>query len=181
MKTKLFKKNVTRYKNLIYSQAYYFLGNPEDAADITQEVLIKLWHHLEKVSPQSMKSWLLRVTKNLCIDHSRRKRELTASQMMKSIDGNEEFQFDGVDQNMNPEQQVLNLDLREQILYAMQKLPEKIKHVIIMREIQDLKYEDIALSMDIPLNSVKVYLNRGRKLLFKYLKPYYQQEWSHDL
>ena len=58
---------------------------------------------------------------------------------------------------------------------AIQKLPEKVRTVIIMREIQDLKYEEIAKTLDMPINSVKVYLHRARKMLFDFLKPYYQR------
>jgi len=174
MKTIRFEKNVTRYKSLIYSHAYYFIGNAEDAADITQEVLLKLWHHQEKIVQRSVKSWLLKVTKNLCIDYSRRKKETTISSMVAHPEGNQ-IELEQIDDKMNPEQEMINLDLKDRILKAIQKLPPKIKNVIIMREIHDLKYEDIAASLDIPINSVKAYLHRGRKLLFNYLKPYYQQ------
>jgi len=51
MKKTQFKKFVARYKDLIYSHAYYFMGNKDDAADITQEILLKLWHHLDKIAP----------------------------------------------------------------------------------------------------------------------------------
>lgn len=174
MKKTQFKKHVARYKDLVYSQAYYFTGNAEDAADITQEVLLKLWHNMDKISSASMKCWLLKVTRNLCIDYSRRKKELAFSLITNQSDDGE-FELSCVDDGMNPEQDVINMDLKDQILNAIQKLPPKIKNVIIMREINDLKYEDIASSMDIPINSVKAYLHRGRKLLFNYLKPYYQQ------
>lgn len=169
-----FKKNVARYKDLIYSQAYYFTGDPEDAADITQEVLLKLWHHHESIAQHAMKCWLLKVTKNLCIDQSRHKREMTAS-MMVAHSNDSGFELDQMDDGLNPEEAAINLDLKETIFKAIEKLPPLIKSVIIMREIHDLKYEDIASSLEIPINSVKVYLHRGRKLLFEYLEPFYHK------
>jgi len=172
MKQAKFKKFVSQYKNQIYTQAYYFTKCAEDAKDITQEVLIKLWHHLDTISDKSVKNWLLLVTKNQCIDHSRKKRAFTETALVS--DGDDwEFQFDGVGDSLNPEQDLINLDHKDRIMAAIQQLPEKIKNVIIMREIQHQKYEDIASAMEIPINSVKVYLHRGRKLLFEYLKPYY--------
>lgn len=51
MKKTQFKNLVAQYEDLIYSHAYYFMGNKDDAADITQEVLLKLWHHLDKIAP----------------------------------------------------------------------------------------------------------------------------------
>ena len=175
MKKEVYKKYVAQYKDIIYSQAYYFTGNSEDASDITQDVLIKFWHYFDKISNHAIKSWLLKVTKNLCIDRSRQKRELAASHVSPNSD-DYEFQLEGYSSDiLNPEQVTINSDLKNQLFRAIQKLPPKVKNVVIMREINDLKYEDIASSLGIPLNSVKGYLHRGRKLLFKYLKPYYQQ------
>ncbi len=174
MKKTQFKKYVALHKDLIYSQAYYFTGSSDDAADIAQEVLLKLWHHLERIEPKALKSWLLKVTRNLCIDHSRRKRELAKSMLSQNSEEMPTI-LQQEDDGLNPEQVAINMDLKDKLFSAIQKLPPKIKEVIIMREIHDLKYEDIAASMDIPVNSVKVYLHRGKKLLFKFLQPYYPQ------
>lgn len=174
MKRTKFKIYVNQYKDLIYTQAYYFTKNREDAGDITQDVLIKLWHNLDKVAHKFVKSWLLLVTKNLCIDFSRKKRELTVSVL--SGDSDEKgFQLDGLDDGPDPEQDTIHQDEKNRLMDAINRLPDKIKSVIIMREIQDLKYEDIAEAMEIPVNSVKVYLHRGRKKLYEHLKPYYQR------
>ena len=159
---------------MIYSQAYYFSKNAEDAKDITQDVLIKLWHNLDKVPRKTAKSWLMKVTKNLCIDYSRRKREIVVTTIAVNSNG-EKFQLEQQDCQSNPEQETINLDLKNCLMNAIHKLPETIRNVIIMREIQDLKYNDIASALEMPINSVKVYLHRGRKLLFKELKPYYQK------
>ena len=173
MKKTKFKIYVSQYKDLIYSQAYYFTKSTEDAQDITQDVLIKLWHHLDNVPRRSAKSWLLKVTKNLCIDHSRKRRELAVSAIAVNSDG-DEMSLEQEDYGLNPEQETINLDSKERIMSAIHRLPEKVKNVVIMREIQDLKYDDIASALEIPINSVKVYLHRGRKLLFEHLKSFYQ-------
>ncbi len=172
MKKTQFKKLVARYKDLIYSHAYYFMGNKDDAADITQEVLLRFWHHLDKIAPGAIKSWLIKVTRNLCIDHSRQKKELAFSTLIDSSNP-DNAELEQIETGLNPEEQTINSEAQYRILCAIQKLPPKIKDVIIMREIHDLTYEDIASSMDVPMNSVKVYLHRGRKLLFEYLKPYF--------
>jgi len=173
MKKTKFKIYVSQYKDLIYSQAYYFTKSAEDAQDITQDVLIKLWHHLDDVPRRSAKNWLLKVTKNLCIDYSRRKRELVVSAIVVNSEG-DEFQLEQQDCGLDPEQETINLDSKDRILNAIHQLPDKVRNVVIMREIQDLKYDDIATALEMPINSVKVYLHRGRKLLFEHLKPYYQ-------
>lgn len=167
-----FKIYVAHYKDVIYSQAYYFTGSAMDAADITQEVLIKLWHHFEKIPAAALKSWVLKVTHNSCIDFQRRQKHLTYSLPMNPADS-EDPDAMVADKEPNPEAIVINLDLRENIMKAVLRLPPIIRQVIIMREIHELKYEEIAAALDIPLNSVKVYVHRGRKLLFRYLKPLY--------
>jgi RNA polymerase sigma-70 factor (ECF subfamily) len=170
MKKKKFRQYTARYKDLIYSQAYYFTRNREDAADITQEVLLKMWLHFNDESGgASIHSWLLRVTKNQCIDHVRRKREPVLSSYSNPHDAAGHVQ-EPTDSGASPEQQVLELDLRRCLEAAIEKLPPKIRMVVIMREIHYHSYREIADALDLPLNSVKVCLHRGRKMIFEHLK-----------
>ena len=176
MKSSKFEKYVSRYKDLVYSQAYYFTGNSADAQDITQEVLLKLWHHVESVNSKSAKSWLIKVTRNLCIDYSRKRREIAMTQMNPSGNGKDErFELENVDDSPGPDVALERIDFHERLKIAIGQLPEKIRETIILREIQGFSYEEIAETLDIPLNSVKVYLHRGRKLLIKFLRPIYEE------
>ena len=81
MHTIKYKKYVSEYKNLVYSHALYSTGNREDAADITQEVLIRLWNNMENIKTQTVKSWLITVTRNFCIDMNRKKHEQYFSEL----------------------------------------------------------------------------------------------------
>lgn len=65
----------------------------------------------------------------------------------------------------DPEQLVENADLSQQILSALQRLPDHLRSVIMLREIQNMKYKDISRALDVPINTVKVYIHRGRKEL----------------
>jgi RNA polymerase sigma-70 factor (ECF subfamily) len=167
MKTLRFKRIVHQHKNLVYNQAYYFTSNKEDAEDITQEVFLKLWHHLDAVKGKAVKSWLMKVTRNVCIDHSRKRREHSLSE----FEPPEQHQFmnRSDDSQDDPEQLLISEDLLQQ---GFKQLPETFRHIIIMREIQDLPYSLIAETMELPLNTVKVYLHRGRKLLAQYLNEH---------
>ena len=172
MKRIKFEKYVSRYKDFVYSQAYYFTGNSADAQDITQEVLVKFWHHFESVDSKSTKSWLIKVTRNLCIDHSRKRREIAMARMNPSENsGDEHFELENIDDSPGPDIAMERTDLQMRLKIAIGKLPEKIREAIILREIQGFSYEEIAEALEIPLNSVKVYLHRGRKSLIKILKP----------
>ena len=179
MKQQQFKKIVNNNKDLIYNQAFYFSANKEDAEDITQEVLIKLWHNINYIKPASLKAWILKVTHNLCIDYSRKKKEQIITKYSGDTSQSDIFET-LVDLQSNPERETINKDLMEKIIHVINQLPEKIKSIVILRDIQDLKYELIAETVELPLNSVKVYLHRGRKILIKNLKRYFKHDFQSE-
>ena len=169
-----FNKYVLSYKNLIYNHAYYSTGRIEEAEDITQEIFIKLWRHMNSIEKKKMRPWLLRVTKNQCIDRSRKIRERHFSEFEEQGQNSMEDQL--MDERANPEEEVIQSSSVENIMGILNRLPEKIRSAVIMRDIQDLTYDLIAESMDMPLNTVKVYIHRGRKMLAKQLIE--QSEWD---
>ncbi len=157
---------VDRYKNWIYTYAYYFLAREEDAQDVCQTVLVRLWKNLDQIQAKSIKAWLRRTTRNACIDTYRRnKRSRT---MVDSMAG-DELDAQSISEN-NPLEYAHGKILEAQITSALQLLPEKQKSVVIMRDLQDMSYKQIAQSMDMPLGTVKVLVMRGRKRLRHVLK-----------
>lgn len=170
MKTRRFRTLVQQHKNLVYNQAWYFTGNKEDAEDITQEVLLKLWHHLNAVNNRAVKSWLVKVTRNACIDHCRKVREYSLSEFEPEEQRRMWDRLSNADHT--PEQLTISNDVLRQ---CIQQLPEQFRSIVIMREIQDLPYSLIADTMDLPLNTVKVYLHRGRALLAKLVKAHCEE------
>lgn len=179
MKQTQFKKIVNDYKDLIYNQAYYFTSHKDDAEDITQEVLIKLWHHQRNIKRVSLKTWLLKVTRNLCIDYSRKRKELFLNEIHNDT-SKSTFIESLVDPKLNPEEEIISRDLMENITHVINELPEKIRSIVIMRDIQDLTYDIISKTMGLPLNSVKVYIHRGRKLLLKNLLEYSNNDFQQE-
>jgi len=176
MKQLRYKKIVNRYKDSIFNQAYYFIGNRTDAEDITQEVLIKLWYNLHQVKMKAVKAWIFKVTQNTCIDYARKRK----AHISISINNNNEqvsIMENLTDLKPNPEQMAMSNDITEQIKQFINRLPEKIRNVVIMRDIQDLKYDFIGETIGIPINSVKAYLHRGRKLLLKQLLNYSKNDF----
>ena len=156
------KKIVRQHKDRIYTQAYYFLGSHDEAEDVTQEVLLKIWERLDDLPRTHTTAWIMKVTRNLCIDYVRQ-RQRTA----RLFDGE-----DGEDGSAetwiavsNPEVEAERNEMQHHIEREIQTLPEPLRSVVILREIQGLTYEEVARAMSIPLNSVKVYLYRGRRIL----------------
>ncbi len=165
METRRFKTLVHQHKDLVYNQAYYFTGNREDAEDITQDVLLKLWHHLNALKRKAVKSWLVKVTRHACIDHCRKTREYSLSEFEPA---QQQHMLNRLsDPGSTPEQMTISNDVLRQ---AIQQLPPQFRSIVIMREIQDLPYALIAETMELPLNTVKVYLHRGRVMLAQYVK-----------
>ena len=176
MHTTKFKNIVREYKNLVYSQALYSTGNRYDAADITQEVLIKLWDNMDGIKLHSVKPWLLKVTRNCCIDLSRKKREKYFSEFDDNDEENSIPEIATPANDPDPEQSLDKAETQHRIFEAIKELPEKIRTTLILRYIHDETYDVIAEIVGCPLNSIKVYLHRGRKLLAQALKEPVQEK-----
>jgi len=165
---------IDKHKDKIYSYALLMMKNKMDADDVTQEVFIKIWKNIDNFNLLSAKAWIFRTTYNLCIDYLR-----SAKTAGKVFDYNEENIFNQAPVNSNeynPYKQTHLKIMNEKIQEAIQRLPENYKSVLILYEIQNMKYKEISKILDIPLSSVKVNLLRARKKLREKLKKYEPQE-----
>lgn len=157
-----YQKCVSDHKDRVFRYAYFTLRNEAEAEDATQEVFIKLWNKFDTIQPLKVKSWLMRTTYNHCIDRIRKYQRTTD----KNVEIQEYQSFDiESPSDDDPRRNLENKGLKDRIDQAIAKLPERIKEIFLMYEIQGLKYREIAETLDMPLNTVKVQLMRGRKLL----------------
>lgn len=168
MRLREFEQCVHEYRNRIFGFACYFLGSREDAKDITQDVFIRLWNHRAQVQIGTILPWLLRVTRNACIDHTRQ------GKRTYEINGKDVDQWETAD--ASPADRLERLDDVAWIETAIRRVPEPYRSLLILREIQDLKYEEISGAMNLPINTVKVYLHRGRKMLRAQLREVTDRE-----
>lgn len=144
-----------------------------DADDATQEVFIRIWQNIDKFNLLAAKSWIMRVTHNLCLDYLRkRKTELNRSYFID--EEMEETVTDEIEIN-NPAIKTHIMMLSSKVKDAIKELPENLRSVFVMYELQGLKYKEISKTLDLPLNTVKVNLLRARKKLQKELKHYEKQ------
>jgi RNA polymerase sigma-70 factor (ECF subfamily) len=133
-----------------------------DADDVTQEVLIRIWRNIGKFNILAAKTWIMRTTHNLCIDYLR-KRNTELTKNPYSIDDVSEFI-----ENKDEENPMLKLEgeiTANRIKDAIKLLPENLRSVFVLYELQGMKYREISKTLEIPINSVKVYLMRARKQL----------------
>lgn len=166
-----FEGCVHRYQDRVYGLACYLLRDGEEAQDVTQEVLIRLWKHRQEVEEDRLLGWLLRVTRNACID-ALRKRTSYRNVMTVDTDGVARAEGD----TTSPAEHVEEGDFYRRLQAALDQLNEPYRSIVILRELQELKYEEICGAMDLPLNTVKVYLHRGRKMLREQLKEVMYRE-----
>lgn len=169
MKKKQFKIVVNTYKDLIYNYAFYFINNRQETEDIVQEVLIKIWKNLNVVVNANQKAWILKTTKNLCLDQLRKRKKMNYSidenSGQQDIFENVKLSFDSL------ENEIEQKDIQQIFLKILSKLPERIREILILREVMEYSYYEISESLDISLNTVKVSIHRGRKILQTLLAP----------
>ena len=162
-----------KYKSDIYNYSLYMLGNQFDAEDAVQDVLIKTWENINNFNVISAKAWIIKTTHNRCLDLLRKRKRTFNKEV--SLDENVEANIiDGDTSDLN--NMIDNKIIEEKINQKIRLLPDNLKSVFVLYEIQGFKYREISKALDIPLNSVKVYLMRARKKLQLELKSYELQE-----
>jgi RNA polymerase sigma-70 factor (ECF subfamily) len=158
--TREFRELAEEYAGRIYTFARYSLRHREDAEDVTQEVLIRLWKHRDSIDPSSTSTWVMRVARNLVIDVSRRRQARTAvfaegADMVEMAAPSGQAADTAADRS----------ELRSRLEAALMELDEPYRSIVVMREIQGLAYEEIARALNMPLGTIKVYLHRARRRL----------------
>lgn len=154
---------VDQYSRKVYNMALNFAGNSDDAADITQEVFLKVYNNIEKFKEEkSFTSWLLRLSKNYCIDYWRK-----SKYNRRSLELDDNLKIEHANGAGTPEDAVIK---RYDAIYLRKKLrllPPDLRALIIMRDIQDFSYQEIAEHLEIPLGTTKSRINRARTKLAK--------------
>ena len=162
-----FEKLILDYEKYIFNLAYRMLGNVEDAKDVSQEAIIKIYRNFDKCKEiTAVKSWIGTITTNACIDFLRRKKrynELSFDAEIETEDGMLEQQMKSGDPT--PEEQVIYRELRSDIAAALARQSDSNRILIVMRDIYGYSYNEIAASMGLQLGTVKSRLSRARNNL----------------
>jgi len=158
---------VQQYRRKVFNVAYKFVGRHEEAEDLTQDIFIKIFKSLGTFDRRAnFQTWLISVSRNLCIDHYRSVRQERQA-IDHQIDPNE---LSPVAHEPGPiaaiEQQDRVLLLRE----ALAALPESLRKAVLMRDIQELTYQEIADKLHLPEGTVKSRINRGRTELARQIR-----------
>ena len=175
LKKSIFNALAEKHQDEIYEYARYMLRDAQEAEDISQEVLLRLWDRVGTFKALSARSWIKRVTRNLCIDVIR-KREATT---------NKELSMEAVDvENFSnaswesPERETEASELSASIREAIALLPEHLRSIFVLYELQGHNHRQIGQILNIPANTSKVYLMRARldlRVLLKNHRPQHER------
>jgi RNA polymerase sigma-70 factor (ECF subfamily) len=155
MNLEAFQNRVLPAKNKLFRFAFKFLGNEEEAKDVVQEVLIKVWNGREQMAEiQNWEAWCMKITRNLSLD---RIRSMTRKQT-EPIESSYNLQHEA----LTPHESAEARESMQKINQFIADLPDKQRQVMHLRDVEGYSYNEICDIMEIDLNQVKVNLFRAR-------------------
>jgi RNA polymerase sigma-70 factor (ECF subfamily) len=143
----------------IYNFAYRLTGNPDDAHDLVQEVLLRVHRGLANYQPGSFEGWLWRITRNAFLDDVRRRKRRPTSPMPDEVDRWGLASSDSADTEYD------RISLGDDIQKALLELPVGFREAVVLCDIVGLSYEEIAQAVAVPIGTVRSRIHRGRKML----------------
>lgn len=160
-----FEQLVTAYEKNVYNLALRMVGDPDDAADITQETFIKAYRALGSFRGDSkFSSWIYRIASNVCLDFLR-SRSRRAQVPLSFENEDEEGEIELPDMSQNPEEVLMKKLSMEAVRRGMEKLPPKQRQILVLRELCGLSYAELAQTLSVEEGTVKSRIFRARKRL----------------
>ena len=158
---------VRQHWRRVFNIAYKFVGKHDQAEDLTQDVFLKLFKSLHTFDRRAnFQTWLISVSRNLCIDHYRsvRKERETIDRSVDAAD------LMPVSRETGPLRQLEHSDTRVLLRRALERLPPTLRTAVLLRDIQELSYQEIAERLELPEGTVKSRINRGRTELARQIR-----------
>jgi RNA polymerase sigma-70 factor (ECF subfamily) len=158
---------VQQYRRKVFNVAYKFVGRHEEAEDLTQDIFLKIFKALSTFDRRAnFQTWIISISRNLCIDHYRsvRKERQTIAREVDTTD------LQPASRDLTPYAAAEHQDLREQLKQALETLPVTLRTAVVLRDLQELSYQEIAERLALPEGTVKSRINRGRLELGRQLK-----------
>jgi len=160
---------VSAFSRRIFNIAYRFTSSPEAAEDLTQDVFIRIYRTLDQYDPKQgdLANWLMRLARNLIIDDYRHRARNPQNSMADAVDDHS-YHLRAVGTSAHKE--IERKELASQVQAGIDKLPTDLRTCVILRDIEELTYQEIVEVLKIPEGTVKSRINRGRIELAKILR-----------
>jgi RNA polymerase sigma-70 factor (ECF subfamily) len=158
---------VRQHWRKVFNLAYKFVGRHDEAEDLTQDIFLKIFKALHTFDRRAnFQTWLISISRNLCIDHYRSVRKERET-MARDVDASE---LTPVSRERGPHTQLEQLDLKHLIRLALAELPPTLRQAVVLRDLQEFSYQEIADQLGLPEGTVKSRINRGRLELARQLR-----------
>jgi len=175
---------VRLHQRRIYNLCYRFTNSPDDAQDLTQEVFIRVYRTIASydIEKGAFTTWLTTLTRNLLVDHFRRSRQ---DRVTDSIDAGLREDDDSLtlsdrleDTKPTPDDHLASKETQKLVRGALARLSPDLREAVILRDLQDMDYREIAATLRVPEGTVKSRINRGRMELARLLSRNKRQAGS---
>jgi RNA polymerase sigma-70 factor (ECF subfamily) len=162
------------YVDSLYNTAYRMTRNAADAEDLVQETYLKAYRHYDKFEEgTNLKAWLFKILKNTFINSYRRKQQEPPKNDFSDIEDSFESQVsEEAQRSLNPEDELLENVLDEDVQRALDDLPADYRMVILLADLEGFSYKEIAQILDVPVGTVMSRLYRGRRMLERAMLEY---------
>lgn len=171
---------IGQYHQPIYSLVYHIVNEPADASDTVQEVFLKVFRGMKSFNGQSsLKTWIYRIAVHEASNHRRwwfrhKARETSVEEPERNDDG-QELRIELVDRRETPFDNVMHEEVRARVEQELRHVPEPFRTTLILRDLEEMSYEEIAEITQTNLGTVKSRLTRGREALKQRLAEYIRQ------
>lgn len=175
-----FDELVVRHQDRVYNMSLRMLGNREDALDVAQEIFLTVYKSLANFEAKArFSTWLYRVTVNRCRDELRRRSTVKHTRprsLDARVNADDERGLEPEAAVATPHESAVAKETHELVTAAIDGLPDESKEVLLLRDVEDLSYEEIAEVVEIPVGTVRSRLNRARTLLRERVRPILEVE-----
>ncbi len=150
---------VRQHRRKVFNLAYKFVGKHDEAEDLTQDIFLKIFKALATFDRRAnFQTWIISISRNLCIDHYRSVRKERET-IAREIDAGT---LTPASKDASPLKALEHRDMRELLRKALEHLPLTLRTAVVMRDLQELSYQEIADALGLPEGTVKSRINRGR-------------------
>ena len=155
-----------RYRKPAYFLALQLLGNPDDALDVAQDAMVRFFTHIHRFDVRRpVKPWLFQIVRNRILDLHRRRKVRRHDSIDAARDDDDQAPLHLVDESVDIEGEARRSQLQRRIWAALQELTRNQREILVLRDYQDLAYQEIADTLNIPIGTVMSRLHGARKRL----------------